>query len=400
MSINIAMFLDLDNLLIGADEARLPFEIETIVNTIEERFKGRVVLRRAYGDYRQQHQIPRQLAHAGFQLHSLVRLNSSDKNLADMQMVADAVETLVDGYRFQTYVVVTGDRDFMPLVQVLRRHDKNVIGVGVKHTTSASLISLCDHYIYYDDIVTSIDSAEKGDVREWLNSAANLAFQNSERVQASVFRDFVQQASNGKFSKSAQGKASFSKLLERYPETVQLEREATTLFVAPSADVKAPTLSNHLYLQYRSALKKRGLRVVMPMDRTLVLRDMVLLLQEDDHNFTWQTLINHLAAHYETQKKDISKSVLNDVLRLSRRAGVIEVCSETTDPLATSPISLSISVEKDKLLQEAVMLCDYTYLSELGSITTLPFDLVQVSCALYNSPDHALYLRRLLRHYQ
>ena len=391
------MFLDLDNLLIGADEARLPFEIDVIVKTIEERVNGRVVLRRAYGDYRQQQQIPRQLAHAGFQLHSLVRLNSSDKNLADMQMVADAVETLVDGYRFQTYVVVTGDRDFMPLVQVLRRHDKSVIGVGVKHTTSNSLISLCDEYIFYDDLVTQEDAVDNNEMQKWLDGAADLAFRNTRRVQASVFRDFVQQASEGAFSRTAQGKASFSKLLEQFPTIVQLEREATTLFVAPTSHISENS-SELLFLQYRSALKKRGLRVIMPSVRTLILRDLVILLKHLQHDMTWQSTINRLSGHYEAHGKDVSKSMINDVLRLARRSGVIKVSADTDVPLASSHIYLTLST--DKLLQEAVMRCDYTYLSELGSITTLPFDFSQASCALYDSADHAQYLRRLLNYYQ
>ncbi|HFC12386.1 MAG TPA: NYN domain-containing protein, partial [Anaerolineae bacterium] len=163
MTRNIAIFLDLDNILIGANEVHLPVDIKLIVTTVEELVGGRAVLRYAYGDYRHYQQIPRLLTQAGFQLQSVVRLNNSDKNLADMQMVAEAVETMIDGYRYHCYVLVTGDRDFIPLVQVLRRHDKTVIGMGVKHTTSQSLVELCDHYIFYDDLFpdeVAVDSAD------------------------------------------------------------------------------------------------------------------------------------------------------------------------------------------------------------------------------------------------
>ena len=401
MTQNIAIFLDLDNLLIGAAEANLPFDIELIVNTVEERVGGRAVLRRAYGDYRQNQQIPRQLAHAGFQLHSLVRLNSSDKNLADMQMVADAVETLIDGYSFGSYVVITGDRDFMPLVQVLRRHDKRVIGVGVRHTTSDSLVALCDEYIFYDDLVPSHEEAPSGDVRTWIAEAATLAFSVNKRVQASVFREYVQTVSDGAFGQSAQGKGGFSKLLESFPSLIRLEREGTTLFVTPvqtrSALIAPAPPADDLYLVYRSALKKRGLRVVLPRSRTLVLRDAIHALAYSSTVVTWSSLTQRLVDHYRAHNNNMSRSVINDVLRVARRAAVFEVPDVVGHSLASSPVLLQVSGEK--ALQEAVMLCDYAYMKELQSMQGVAFEFDQVSMALYESREHAPYLRQVLTRY-
>ncbi len=395
------MFLDLDNLLIGAAEARLPFDVKLIVDQVEELVGGRAVLRRAYGDYRQQSHIPRQLALAGFQLQSLVRLNQSDKNLADMQMVADAVETLIDGYSFQCYAVITGDRDFMPLVQVLRRHDKHVIGIGVRHTTSGSLVGLCDQYLYYDDLVPQQEDPKSVELEHWLESAAQLAFRSSSRVQASVFRDLVQQASNGAFSRSAQAKGSFSKLLERFPSIIQLERESTTLFVSSAGQAEAEQEQSpqaDLYLKYRSALKKRGLRVILPKMRTVILRDLIHLLSHSTTVINWQDVLNRLSKHYEVEEADVSRSVINDVMRVARRAEIIDISPEDGQTLANSTVRLIITGEKR--LQQAVMRCDYTYLSELGSMTEMPFDFEQASCALYDSNEHTVYLRRLLNHYQ
>lgn len=409
MTQNIAIFLDLDNLLIGAAEANLPFDIELIVNTVEERVGGRAVLRRAYGDYRQNQQIPRQLAHAGFQLHSLVRLNSSDKNLADMQMVADAVETLIDGYSFGSYVVITGDRDFMPLVQVLRRHDKRVIGVGVRHTTSDSLVALCDEYIFYDDLVPSHEEAASGDVRTWIAEAATLAFSVNKRVQASVFREYVQTVSDGAFGRSAQGKGGFSKLLESFPSLIHLEREGTTLFVtpiqsksrvasaAPVASIAPAPPTDDLYLVYRSALKKRGLRVVLPRSRTLVLRDAIHALAYSSTVVTWSSLTQRLVDHYRAHNNNMSRSAINDVLRVARRAGVFDVPDVDGQSLGTSPVILKVSGEK--ALQEAVMLCDYAYMKELQSMKGVAFEFDQVSMALYESREHAPYLRQVLTRY-
>lgn len=156
---DVAIFLDLDNLVIGSRQAGLHFDIRRILDYLKEMTHGRIVLRRAYGDWRQNHSIPEALATAGFELQSTVRLSEVSKNLADMQMVVDAMDTLVDGHNFHTYVIMTGDRDFTPLVQGLRRRGKQVIGLGVKHTASDSLMNLCDHYLFYEEIIRAQEQA-------------------------------------------------------------------------------------------------------------------------------------------------------------------------------------------------------------------------------------------------
>ena len=400
MTRNIAIFLDLDNILIGANEVHLPVDIKLIVTTVEELVGGRAVLRYAYGDYRHYQQIPRLLTQAGFQLQSVVRLNNSDKNLADMQMVAEAVETMIDGYRYHCYVLVTGDRDFIPLVQVLRRHDKTVIGMGVKHTTSQSLVELCDHYIFYDDLFPDEVAVDSADLSHWFKQAAKLAFQNKAKVQASVFRGYVQQVSKGAFSQTLQGKGGFRRLLEQYSTIVKVELDETTLYVKP-VEPYAPSKNGQVkqpapYLQYRSALKKQGLRVIPPATRMLVLRDLLHLLKQQPQGLQWREVIDQLLRHYKKSNQDISKSSINDVLRLARRAKVIAVESAEGQSLTSSTVSLRLS--GDKLLQNAVMYCDYAYLRGIKESADLTFDLEQASFALYESADHAPYLTHLLEY--
>ena len=150
---DVAILLDLDNLVIGAKQINLTFDINLVLEHIKKLTNGRIVLRNSYGDWRQDQQLMRELATAGFTTQSAIRLNNFSKNLADMQIVVDTMETLIDGHHYQTYVLMTGDRDFTPLVQSLRKRGKQVIGVGVRHTTSKSFADLCDQYIYYEEIV-------------------------------------------------------------------------------------------------------------------------------------------------------------------------------------------------------------------------------------------------------
>ena len=110
-----------------------------ILEHIKELTNGRIVLQRAYGDWRQSKDTLVNLTTAGFTTQATVALNNFNKNLADIQIVVDAMETVADGYDYSTYVFITGDRDFTPLVQALRTRGKQVIGIGVRHTTSSNL---------------------------------------------------------------------------------------------------------------------------------------------------------------------------------------------------------------------------------------------------------------------
>ena len=142
-----------------------------------------------------------------------------------MQLVVDAVETLIDGYSFETYVLVTGDRDFMPLVQTLRKRGKHVVGVGVRHATSTSLANLCDEYVFYDDLADVRRQLTRNEMREWLVQAVDELLQKRSRVRASVMRQHLDEISAGEFASSEQSKMSFSKLLEQYPDLIALEHE-------------------------------------------------------------------------------------------------------------------------------------------------------------------------------
>jgi uncharacterized LabA/DUF88 family protein len=236
MDNDVAIFLDLDNIVIGAVEANLTFDINLILDEIRAKTDGRIVLRRAYGDWRQRENLTKELATAGFELQSTVRLNSMSKNLADMQMVVDSMGTLIDGQSFSTYVLITGDRDFVPLIQALRKRGKQVIGMGVRHTSSGSLVNLCDDYMYYDDLASSALKMVEEQVVELLQRAVDQLLQSESSVPASLLKQRMQALSKGAFNRSPQGKGSFSKFLSAYSNIVEMYQEETTLYICrPSA---------------------------------------------------------------------------------------------------------------------------------------------------------------------
>jgi uncharacterized protein (TIGR00288 family) len=243
MDNDVAVFLDVDNLVIGAGEADLPFDINLVLDHIKSLADGRVVLRRAYGDWRQKAALTKELAATGFELQSSVRLSSNSKNLADMQLVVDAMSTLIDRQNFDTYVLITGDRDFAPLVQSLRKRGKKVIGVGVRHAVSSVLATLCDNYIYYDELADSARKMLEEQLEELLVRALDQLLQENERVAASLLKQRIQALSKGAFGRSPQGKRAFRKLLASYPDIVVLEQIGTTLYVSRPGSVSTESQS-------------------------------------------------------------------------------------------------------------------------------------------------------------
>lgn len=392
MTHNVALFLDLDNMVIGAEEAGLLLDVTLILDHIHLLTQGRIVLRRAYGDWRQNQTIPRQLVSAGFELQSVVRLGASDKNLADIQMVVEALETLIDGRAYATYVIVTGDRDFMPLVQVLRRHDKTVIGVGIRHVASSSLVEICDRYSYYDDLVRTQSVEQEDRLEEWLRKAAELVFtEQTVRVPASLFRDHLQAASGDQFAQSPFARTGLGKLLERYGHIVRLERQDSTLFVCAlqQEEVDLEALAAH----YRSALKKRGLRVIPAEERLLLLHDVVRVLRRDGRT-KWQQVVDRVLGEHAGAGRVTSRSMVNDVLRLARRARVIVLPEDSARPLGELPIALAR--DHERAFQEAVIGCDRAMLSELQALKEHPFDLRAAALALYDTAEREPYLAWLL----
>ena len=426
MNNDIAVFIDLDNVAIGASEANVKFDVQLLLRHIQEITEGRIVLRKAYADWRQHHHFPKSLAAAGFELQSTV--NFMDKNLADMQMVVDAMETLVDGHDFATYILVTGDRDFMPLVQSLRKRGKEVIGIGIRHTSSSSLKSLVDRYIYYEDLVGKdviaiTPKAKPLEGKALLKKAVNDLLRGNERVAASVVKQKMDNLSQGNFSKTPGGKKSFKKFIRQYEDVAAVYTEKSTVFVQlpntpipqiaqaslpasppPSTDspvsVSQPPPNSRkplpLHKQYRALLKKQGLRVVPASARLLVLREIIELLT-DSKPIQWRYITQQVYDRtIDTPDQNISKSYVNDILHVLRFAKVINLqgSGERFSPIA----KVTLDLQGPRRFQEAVMRSDAIYLQNITK-SELPFDLEEVSMALYDANTHVRYLKVLQQQY-
>ena len=385
MSNDVAIFLDLDNLVIGAKQIDLTFDIDLVLEALKELTDGRIVLRQAYGAGRQSQSLLQEMAEAGFEVQSATRINKFSKNLADMQIAVNAMDTLVDGHEYSTYVFMSGDRDFTPLVQSLRKRGKNVIGIGVRHTTSKSLAELCDQYIYYEDLVQR-NMPEQADIEQLLIQARDELLGDKDRVRASIFKQRLTQLSGGTFNNSFAA-GSFSKHLRHYPHIVGLLQDDTTIYVTMPGEVD---LETPLHLQYRSELKKQRLRVVPPPQRFAILHQAILCLNEE-REWTWGELLRQIYDNLAGREDlTVSKTVINAMLLVARDAGVIQTLKGRSLPAA--PILLETS--SAHAFQEAVICCDSTYMDAILDLA-LPFDLQETAVALYDTVDYAPYLQRI-----
>ena len=148
----MAVFLDLENIALGARDANYPsFDIQKVLERLL--LKGHIVVKKAYCDFDRYKDFKRGLHEAAFELIEIPHVRQSGKNSADIRMVVDALDLCYTKGHVDTFVILSGDSDFSPLVSKLRENDKTVIGVGVKNSTSDLFINNCDEFLYYDDFV-------------------------------------------------------------------------------------------------------------------------------------------------------------------------------------------------------------------------------------------------------
>jgi len=149
---NMAVFCDFENIALGVQDAKYDkFDIGKVLERLL--LKGSIVVKKAYCDWDRYKSFKAPMHEASFELIEIPHVRQSGKNSADIRMVVDALDLCYTKSHVETFVIISGDSDFSPLVSKLRENDKVVIGVGVKNSTSDLLIANCDEFIFYDDLV-------------------------------------------------------------------------------------------------------------------------------------------------------------------------------------------------------------------------------------------------------
>ncbi|NJN46645.1 MAG: NYN domain-containing protein [Candidatus Competibacteraceae bacterium] len=157
---NMALFCDFENIALGVRDAQYEaFDIQKVLGRLL--LKGNIVVKKAYCDWQRYKEFKAAMHEAAFELIEIPHVRQSGKNSADIRMVVDALDLCYTKAHVDTFVIISGDSDFSALVSKLRENNKVVIGVGVKKSTSDLLMSNCDEFIYYDDLVRETEQQRK-----------------------------------------------------------------------------------------------------------------------------------------------------------------------------------------------------------------------------------------------
>jgi uncharacterized LabA/DUF88 family protein len=218
--LQIAVFIDFENIALGLRDASTPFEVRRVLDRLLE--KGKVIAKVAYADWNRFREHTKSLHEHGIELIEIPRRETTGKNSADIRLVVDAMDLAWSKAHIDTFVIVSGDSDFSPLVAKLKENGKHVIGLGMKRSTSPLLANACDEFIYYEDLERGGETTETnekpahgkdGAFRLLADTVRALQRENFEVIQASLVKDTMKRKRPA-FSEAALGYGSFSELLE------------------------------------------------------------------------------------------------------------------------------------------------------------------------------------------
>ena len=238
----MAVFCDFENVALGVRDVNYaPFDIQRVLERLL--LKGNIVVKKAYCDWDRYKEFKAPMHEAAFELIEIPHVRQSGKNSADIRMVVDALDLCYTKLHLDTFVIISGDSDFSPLVSKLRENNKVVIGVGVKQSTSNLLTANCDEFIFYDDLVrdakkpargrrkistkktakkkmakqvTSEEEKKKQEALELVIATVEDLFQDRdemEKVWGSMVKQTLKRRKPG-FNERYHGFSTFSKLLE------------------------------------------------------------------------------------------------------------------------------------------------------------------------------------------
>lgn len=234
---NLAVFVDLENLAMGfQNQRKTRFDIQKVLERLVE--KGKLIVKKAYADWGRYQAYTVPFHESAIELIEIPRRSQTGKNSADIRLVVDAMDLAWSKPHVDTFVIVSGDSDFSPLVSKLKENGKHVIGLGMKGSTSELLRDNCDEFIYYEDL----ERQEQDDQQIATNLAADLperkreAYtllieacnalrrENYEVLYASLIKDTIKRKKPS-FDESYYGYRSFNHLLEEADNTAIVDIE-------------------------------------------------------------------------------------------------------------------------------------------------------------------------------
>lgn len=426
----IAVFMDFENVATSAEANFGDFDVTAVMDLL--RTRGRLLIKRAYGDWGRFHRYRRAMLENGVDLFQLYSVGMQQKNRADVRLAIDALETVFTRPSIDVYAIVSGDSDFTELIHKLRDHGKYTIGIGLRSATSDLLRRACDEFIFYETLVIeeAIDISDElrlPDPRDLLRRALSAAEQKGDLP---IFAGRLKQiilSLDSSFSEANYGYQQFRAFLEAHPDLVALEEQGLQLFVStpkptslpgatppplakptPESAVQRPIANAvaaasalpalaaparpqaDLGQRYRSFLREAGLRIVDLATRQRVAADFLATLQRQAEPLSLNDCTDLLKDRYDAENALTQKLAVPEIMRLLIMSGALHFAGgHASSDAPIYPADLPT-------VEQLVTACDRVYILRLAQ-GGLPVDVTQLAAVMYDADTGAERVAALCR---
>jgi len=344
-----AIFIDFENIALWAERDFFDFELTPLIEYLQSR--GPAVVKRAYGDWGRFLRYRDELMNLSMDLIQIYS-SRSGKNRADIRMAIDALEIAMTRHQVQTFVIVSGDSDFSPLVAKLREYGRYTLGIGPRSITHDLLVKSCDEFVYLETILgdaTDVDiptSHEHELARKTLLKALQAHGQRGEVPVLAAKLKQTMLLMDPAFNEANFGYSQFKSWLEDNRDLIKLFARDLQLYVAPN-DYNAPSTlglspidvlpgertnevhSPSIELMYQDLFARLKMSTADFDTRRDVLRDIYRELYEHPASFTTEELLDGIHERYEAQDMNRSKPMLRDILQMAYRQNAFDYGDES-----------------------------------------------------------------------
>ena len=388
--VQVALFMDFENLAISAEESFGRLKTEVFIETSEQ--FGRCITKRAYGDWTRFSRYSQDLLQHAIEAIQLFHYGGpNDKNAADIQMVADILEMLFTHPEIDVFILATGDSDFSAVARKLRSYGKRVIGIGLRQATSEVLVNACDRFFIYDAIVeptTRTQSYSLEQARQLLlNAMLEMTRQTGNKQILAAALKHVMLQKDPTFGEVKLGFSQFRDFLLDQKDMVEVGNRENQVVVSMNPTI-TEKVSHDPSLEYRKALDREGLLLLDPYTRTDVLKDLFTLLRDNPQRYTLQTAGAHLKARYDSTNILRSRDEVQEAIRLVKYADVIAPSPQSWE---LDPLVLSSALDQQAFIDH----CESVYVAAFVT-RNLPINADLISKLLFGTADKQPRITQLI----
>jgi uncharacterized LabA/DUF88 family protein len=372
MSEQLAIFIDFENVALWAEREFFDFEITALMESLQTR--GPAVVKRAYADWSRFSRYRDAMMNNSIDLIQIYSLRSG-KNRADIRMAIDAFEIALTRPQIRTYVIVSGDSDFSPLVAKLREYGRYTIGIGPRSITHDLLVRSCDEFIYLETALgepADVDDQSCVEIEQARNLLTRALVAHGQRGDLPVLATRLKQTMllmDPAFNEANFGYSQFKSWLDDHRDIAKLFMKDLQLYVAPP-DYRAPgsfelvpfdeenaeprlqtaaekigAMRITLDAQYRQIFSRLKLTNVDLNTRRDVLRDIYRELNDNPGAQTTDELLDMLEERYEASGLMRNKSLLREILQLAFRQGAFDYLGQPVSPF--TPVRLANGIDSE-----------------------------------------------------